>query len=354
VEWIFLVLYGTMTVVLASNLASLAAGRRREGRRFGGLLSVLIPARNEERNLARLLPSLLAQTGIDFEVIVYDDASVDGTAGVVSRAGDSRVRLLRGHGPPQGWVGKVYALYQASREARGDVFLFLDADTVLRGPGALARIAARFAALPPPALLTALPWFRGGAPLLVSLVPYTFLTNLPLYAATRWGGRLVAAMNGQCWMIGRGDYLAHEPHLEHRHEVLEDIRIGQFLAGRGVRPRFADLRDELEVWMYRDTREAWRGFRKNAYLLLGGHVLPFTLVFCLFVLTYLLAPFWSPLWLAWAVGTKTVADRYCRFPLWVSLAAPATFVLWAGLLLDSAWSHALGRVEWKGRIVARR
>jgi len=353
VRWVFFVLYGTMTVVLVSNLVSLAAGRSRPAKRFQGLLSILVPARNEATNLGRLLPSLLAQTDIDFEVIVYDDASDDDTAAVVSRVGDPRVRLLRGEGPPPGWVGKVHALYRASREARGDAFLFLDADTALKHPGALARLAARFAALPAPGVFTALPRFRGGAPLLVSVVPYAFLTNLPLFVAARWGGRFVAAMNGQCWLIGRQEYLAHEPHLAHPREVLEDVRIGQFLAGRGLRPRFADVQDDLEVWMYRDTAEAWQGFRKNAYLLLGGRILPFTVVFSLFALTYLLAPLWSPLWLGWAVGTKLLADRYCRFPLWVTLAAPVTFVLWAGLLMDSAWSHVRGRVRWKGREVAR-
>lgn len=351
-RWLIIALYGSMTAVLASNLLYLAAGRRRPPVSFRGLLSILIPARNEERNLERLLPPLLAQVGVDFEVIVYDDDSDDDTAGVVERLGDHRVRLQRGRGPPPGWVGKVHALYQATREARGEAFLFLDADTVLRHPDALARIAGRFAALPPHAVLTALPRFRGGAPLLVSLVPYGLLTGLPLPIAARWGGRLVAAMNGQCWMIGRADYLAHEPHRTHPDEVLEDVRIGRFLADRGVRPRFADLQDDIDVWMYRDGREAWQGFRKNAYLLFGGRPLPFTLLFGLFALTFVVAPLSSPLWLAWAMGTKLIADRFSRFPLWVSAAAPVTFGVWTVLLLDSAVSHLRGRVEWKGRRVA--
>ena len=352
-RWLFLAVYGVLSAVLVANLVYLARARRRPAGPFRGLLSVLVPARNEERNLARLLPSLLAQKGVDFEVIVYDDDSEDDTAGVVTRLADPRIRLLRGRGPPPGWVGKVHALYRATRDARGDAFLFLDADTMLTGPGVLARIAGRFAALPPHGVLTALPRFRGGAQLLVSLVPYGLLTGLPLPFAARWGGRLLAAMNGQCWMIGRGDYLAHEPHRSNPDEVLEDVRIGRFLAFRGVRPRFADLSEELEVWMYRDTREAWRGFRKNAYLLFGGRPLPFAALFGLFVLTFVVGPASSPIWLVWVFGTKLAVDRFCRFPPWVSAAAPATFVLWTAMLLDSAWSHVRGRVEWKGRDVAR-
>lgn len=348
----FLIVYTLMTVVLAANLLHLA-WRGRIRARFAGRVSVLIPARNEEANLARLLPSLLGQQGIDFEVIVYDDASEDGTAAVVRANADERLRLLTGDGPPTGWVGKVHALYQASRDASGGVLLFLDADTAFKDPHALRRVACRYAALPHHSVLTALPHFRGAAPLLVSFVPYGLLTNLPMVVAERWGGKHVAALNGQCWMISRDDYLAEEPHLRHRNEVLEDVRIGRYLAGRGIRPMFADLQNELEVWMYSGMGEAWRGFRKNAYLLLGGRPVPFVLLFGLFTLTFVAAPFWSVGWLAWAVATKLVSDRFCRFPVWLSLAAPLTFVLWTALLLDSAWSHVRGQVMWKGRRVAR-
>jgi glycosyltransferase involved in cell wall biosynthesis len=343
-----------MTTVLVANLLYLARARRRAAPAFPGRLSVIIPARNEERNLRRLLPTLLRQRDVDFEVLVYDDASDDATAAVAEAIGDPRIRLLKGHGPPAGWVGKVHALFQATREAAGEAFLFLDADTALTGDRALARIAARFAALPPHSVLTAVPQFRGGAPLLVSVVPFMLLTNLPIPLAARWGGRLLAAMNGQCWLIARDDYFAHEPHRHHPNEVLEDVRIGQFLAHRGVRPHFADLQAEIEVWMYRDTREAWRGFRKNAYLLTGGSLAPFAAFLALFTLTFVVAPLRVPTFLAWAVALKLLSDRFTGIPLWVSLLAPLSFVLWVVLLADSALSHLRGRVEWKGRAVAPR
>jgi glycosyltransferase involved in cell wall biosynthesis len=354
VRWFLPAIYTTLSGVLAVNLLYLFRLRRRPAVPFRDLVSVVIPARNEERNLERLLRSLLPQTGVAFEVIVYDDGSEDDTAGVVSRFDDPRIRLLRGTGPPPGWVGKVHALFQATRDARGGALLFLDADTVLSHPEALARIAGRFAALPRPAVLTALPRFRGAAGLLVSLVPYGLLTGLPLPLAARWGGRRMAALNGQCWMIGREDYLTHEPHRNHPDEVLEDVRIGRYLASRGVRPIFADLQGELEVWMYRDLGEAWRGFRKNAYLLLGGHPFPFAVLFGLFALTFIIGPLAWPAGLAWLMATKLVSDRFSGFRLWVSAAAPATFALWTLLLIDSAWSHARGQVEWKGRPVAKR
>lgn len=350
-DWLLFAIYGTMTAVLAVNIGVLTRRRPTGGHSFQGHLSILIPARNEAANLRRLLPTLLAQRDVRFEVIVYDDASDDETAAVVTQAGDPRVKLLRGHGPPAGWVGKVHALHQASRAATGDTFLFLDADTVLKDLGALGRMADVYAGLPAHSVLTAVPHFRGGGSLLVSLVPYGLLTLLPLPLAERRGGRRLGALNGQCWMIDRADYLRHEPHLNHPAEILEDVRIGRYLASRGVRPVFVDLRDELEVWMYRGLRSAWRGFRKNAYLLLGGRMLPFAALFGLYLLTYVVAPLRSVGWLAWAVGAKLLADRFSRLPLWVSASAPVTFALWTLLLIDSAWSHKRGLVVWKGRSV---
>lgn len=348
---LLLAVYGVMSLVLASNLAHLARRRRARGRRFDGLVSILVPARNEQSNLERLLPSLLSQVGVAFEVIVYDDASDDDTAGVVERCADARIRLIRGSGPPKGWIGKVHALYSASRQASGDALLFLDADAALTHPHALDRILRRFGALPAHTVLTALPRFRGGARLIVSALPYGLLTFLPL-ALVRRVGRPLAALNGQCWLIGRADYFAHEPHLHHPAEVLEDVKIGRFLAGRGVSPSFADLADELDVWMYRDLAAAWRGFRKNAYLAAGGHPLPFLAFLAFLVVTHLVGPAMSLIPAIWLLVLKAVSDRFARMPLWVSALAPVTVVLCAGILVDSAITHLRGRTTWKGRNVS--
>lgn len=347
---ILLLAYAVMTAVLCANLVHLAR-RDRKRAAFTGRVSVLIPARNERANLSRLLPSLLGQRDVDFDVIVYDDASEDGTAEVVTATADPRVRLLRGSGPPPGWVGKVYALHQASLHARGDVFLFLDADAAFTDDRALHRILARFAALPAGSVLTGLPHLRGGGALLVSLIPYGVLVNQPLPLTERLRSRL-NSMNGQCWLIAREDYRRHDPHAAHANEVLEDIRIGQYLSARGVRPHFADLADDLEVWMYRTTAEAWRGFRKNAYLLTGGRPAPFAVFWTMFVVVFLAGPVLAPAWVSWIFATKLVSDRLARYPLWVSALAPVTLVLWAALLVDSALSHHRGTVDWKGRPVA--
>jgi glycosyltransferase involved in cell wall biosynthesis len=345
-------LFAAAAAVLAANLWYLFRRRRPPPSSLLPSVSVVIPARNEALNLRRLLPSLVSQRGVDLEVIVYDDVSDDGTSEVATSIGDDRLVVIRGEGPPTGWVGKVHALYQGARVATRDVLLFLDADTKLTDDDALARIARRFVALPVPGVLTAIPRFRSGGALLVSAIPYALLMTLPLALVPVFKSRRVAAMNGQCWMISRAEYLHHEPHLRHAGEVLEDVRIGRYLAERGVVPFFANLQGELEVWMYETFADAWRGFRKNAYLLLGGSVAPFALFFACYAAMFLVAPFISPWFLVPAYATKILSDRFARFPVWVSALAPASFVLWAALQLDSAFAHQRGSVKWKGREVA--
>jgi glycosyltransferase involved in cell wall biosynthesis len=345
--------YAAMAVLAACNLLYLR--RRSTPRTTAGAafppLSVLVPARNEASNLARLMPSLLAQRYADLEIVVYDDGSTDQTSEVVRGFGDERVRLLRGEGPPPGWVGKVYALYRAARDARGDVFLFLDADARLTHPDALRELMMLYQGLPAPRVLSGLTLLRGGGALLVSLIPFSVLAFFPVFLAPlgRWSS--LSLLNGQCWMIDRSLYMRLEPHEAVRGEVLEDVKIGRFLKARGAAPHVLDLRRWVEVYMYGDLAEAWRGFRKNAYLLLGGTPVRFVGLHLLYLLVIVVAPLTSLWTLAAFIALKAMTDRFAGFPVWVSALAPVSTILGGLLQLDSAIAHWLGRVRWKGRVV---
>ncbi len=330
---------------------------RRNARRVQGSplprLTVFIPARNEEENLGRLMPSLLTQRYPAAEFVVYDDGSTDGTAAVLNVfSTDARVRVLRGSGPPPGWVGKVHALHQATRDADGDLFLFLDADAELRHPNALANLVQRFLALPENSVLTGLTSLKkSGGQLLVSLVPHVILTGLPWFLAPRYERRSLGALNGQCWLVAAPLYRQHEPHEAVRDKVLEDVEIGRFFRARGVVSYLVDVQREVYIHMYRDLADAWRGFRKNAYLMLGGTPLRFALLWPCYVAVTVLAPLVSPWFLLSIYGLKATTDRIGRFSPWLTLFAPLSFALGAALQMDSALAHLFRRVEWKGRRV---
>jgi hypothetical protein len=316
-------------------------------------LTVLIPARNEEANLRRLLPSLLAQRYPAVEILVYDDASEDGTADVVRSFRDPRLRLLRGEGPPPGWIGKVHALAELSREATGDLFLFLDADAELLRSDALERLVARWSALPGPAVLTGLPHLVGGGRTIVSAIPYVFFAAGPVPLMLRLRPREASVLNGQCWMVTRETYERWQPHRAHPDAVVEDLAIGRYFGAHGVRVAMRDLQDDVAVWMYGGFREAWLGLRKNMYPALGGTPLRAAPFVALYAAVYLAAPFLSPWFLLSLYAMKAMADRCARQPWRVTLLAPLTFVAIAALVVDSGVAHARGTARWKGRVVAR-
>lgn len=352
-------LHALFLAVFAANLLYLrrARGARVTPERWPRV-SVLIPARNEEANLHRLLPTLCTQEYPDFEVLVYDDGSDDGTSAVIEKAG-APVRGLRGDGPPPGWVGKVHALYQATRAADGEVYLFLDADAALRDEHALQRLVEQFLAVDRKGgdaggVLTGLPRLRGGGSLLTSLVPFAMMTALPLALVPRTASRSLASLNGQCWLIRADAYHRHEPHAVLSNEVLEDVKIGRFLKANGMRLALRDLQDDLDVWMYRSLSEAWAGFRKNAYLLQGGTPLRFAVMQAFFWGVFVLPPLVSPWFLVSLYALKAGSDTFGRFPLRMGLLAPLSLLLGGLLPLDSAVSHWTGRVRWKGRAVGPR
>lgn len=351
---LFVVYHGLLACLILAN----ALWLRRRSARPAPLttypsLTIIIPARNEEANLQRLLPTLLAQAYPSFDVLVYDDASDDGTSDVVRRLGDGRVRLLRGEGPPPGWVGKVHALAEASTEAHGDLLAFLDADAELRHPDALAHLLARFTALPGEAALSGLTHMVGGGTLLVSAIPYAFFTTLPLPLVPLLRLPLFSAMNGQFWMIARATYERLQPHRRHPDEVLEDLVIGRYLMRHGVIPWMEDLQDDVAVHMYGSLGEAWRGLRKNIYLAMGGSPLLVAPFYGLYLLGYFAPLLVSPWFLLSLFALKGLSDRVARQPLRATLLAPLTFVLLAALALDSAVSHWTGTAQWKGRRIVR-
>lgn len=346
-------IHAAMALTLVANLVYLARGRRQQNRTAQPSVSVLIPARNEEHNLRRLLPSLLRQHYADFEVIVYDDGSDDATWAVMQEyaATDDRIRPLQGSGPPAGWVGKVHALFQATRAAGKDRYLFLDADAELLHEDALAHLVAYHEALPERSVMTGLPHLRGGGQLLVSLVPNSMFVGLPWPLVKSFRLRALGALNGQCWMIRRALYHAYEPHRSLPGEVLEDVQIGRFLLSKGVVPYMRDVQRHLAVYMYTDLRDAWLGFSKNAYLILGGTPAAFAFFYTYYCLAFLGAPFLWIGFLASVYALKVATDRLGRFPLWLSLLAPVAYALGALIQFDSARRHWTGRVAWKGRTV---
>lgn len=345
--------HAVIWLTLVGNLWYLRRTRRADPLDDAPSVAVCIPARNEEGNLQRLLPSLLEQDYPDLTLHIWDDGSEDGTWDVLQAVDDPRVHAYQGDGPPSGWVGKVHALYQLSRRTDAERYVFLDADAELEDPAALRRLVGRFEAQPRDSVASALPRLRGNALLTVSLVPNAILAGLPWLFVRLLPIDSLGALNGQCWIIRSDDYHEHEPHAEVREEVLEDVEIGRYLKANGLTPVLLDLRDTVSVYMYESFGDAWRGFRKNAYLILGGSAWAFPPLWIFFLVTWVLAPFVSLWFIASIYGLKAVTDRLNRFSPVLTALAPVSYLLGSILQIDSALHHWTDRVSWKGRTIHR-
>ena len=267
------------------------------GARSDRRVSLLVPARNEALNLAETLPLLLAQ-GAD-EVLVLDDDSDDETAGVIAEF--TGVRGLEGQPLPSGWSGKNWACWQLAQKASGDVLVFTDAD-VSWEPGALASLldfAGRSDAV------YASVWPRQRTPtfferLAVPVIDLILLGLLPYPLVKRSTDAAFSAGNGQCMMWTRSAYLQVGGHAAFKDEVLEDVKMGQYAKGRGLKTVLALGGDMLSVRMYRTRAELLEGFSKNILAAHSGSraLLVLSLVFntLMYTLSWLLI-FANPLWL---------------------------------------------------------
>ncbi len=270
-------------------------GRYREpGASDGGRVSVLIPARDEAGSIGAAVGSVLASRGVELEVVVMDDGSSDGTAGVVEElaARDTRVRLERAPELPAGWNGKQHACWALAAVARYDVMCFVDADVRLEAE-ALARMVGFLdgnglvSGFPREETETWLEW------MLLPLIHFALLGFLPLETMRAGTDPAFAAGCGQILMVRREAYFASGGHAAIRATMHDGLLLPRAFRAAGFRTDLADLTGLATCRMYRSAGEVLKGLAKNAtegiadpvrigpitVVLLLGQVLPFGLVF---------------------------------------------------------------------------
>ncbi|HIN33181.1 MAG TPA: glycosyltransferase [Nitrospirales bacterium] len=234
-------------------------------------VSIIVPARNEERSLGRCLDSLLAQDYPDFELIVVDDQSTDCTADLIaSRTNqDSRIRSLRVTSLPDGWTGKNYALARGVCEAQGEWLLFTDADTD-HAPHALRENLA-FAQRHHIDMLSMTPDQECVSVWEKLLQPTIFETLSHWFSYRRINDQRdeQAAGNGQYIMIRRSLYDSIGGHEGIKGCILEDVELARRAKRAGGKLWFAPAQGKIRVRMYHTFAEIWNGWAKNLYLLQG-------------------------------------------------------------------------------------
>ncbi len=347
----------------------------REGVGSGApFVSVIVPARNEERNIEACVSSLERSSYPRFEIIVVDDRSTDRTAEVarVAERGRAERRLvIEGAELPEGWLGKPWACTQGAREARGELLLFTDADTthdrelLERSVRALQEDEADAVTLFGRQLMESF-WERLLQPQIFLAMAIRFPDQRRPVPRKRWRD---AIANGQFLLFTRSAYERLGGHEAVQAEVVEDLRLAQLLVEGGQRLVVRGAEDVFNTRMYQSLGEIVDGWSKN--LAIGGRqtippklrlfVLPVSLVTA--ITLWLVPPAVALLGLLGLVPAPLSSWGYTLTTLCVVFWSLITWGLhapfWYGVLYPigslvsfyifaRSWMRG-GRVMWKGR-----
>src|SRR5256714_2272723 len=384
-SWVIFCLWllgGALTLVALARhkaLKPIGDARLRDG--GAPTVSVLIPARNEERRvLKRCVRSILAQDYVDFEAVAVNDRSTDATGAILRSlaARDDRLRVVEGEETPVGWLGKPFALQQALEASRGSWVLSTDADMIF-APTAL-RTAVAYAVENDCDALTLVPHFDALSFWERVFVPTWFWGALILFPQELANSPKTSMAIG----VG-GFYLIRRAALERvggfgavRAEVLDDMRLAEILKGSGARTVAEYAPALLSTRMYTNLSELWESSAKNWFAILRfSLVLTFATLAWMFFVAVLpptLAAasalalalgfadvFWRqllvPTLLTWAtfVSLHALVNRRCGVSAVYALTAPLGWVLSCVVLVGSAHRGLAGSgLLWEGREVCPR
>jgi chlorobactene glucosyltransferase len=368
---VFLLAAGYFLLLSLSNVVWLRLSARRSQAGGSGRVSVLVPCRNEAGNIARCLDSLLAQSYDDYEILVLDDRSNDGTWDLIEGYAErhpERVTALQGRPlPASGWYGKPHAMHQLAERAGGSYLLFTDADTV-HGPESVAWAVGRLERMKADCLSgyvrQRIASFGEMIIVPVMYIMSAFFLPLWLIPATRLPALSFAI--GQFILFRREAFDAIGGYACVAERISDDVYVAREVKRAGFRLAFVDLRRQVSCRMYDGYAAAFEGIGKNIFDFFRHRPLFFAAaasVLALFVvLPLLLLPFQlasadasarptltaiATLLAAWAL---TLYDR--GLPWWSPLLYPLQFVH----ILYMAWKGfgvvSSGRgVVWKGRVL---
>lgn len=263
------------------------------------LISVIVPARNEEENIPHCLESLQQQDYPNFEVIVVNDRSKDRTGSIVEAFArrDPRVKPVNGERLKDGWLGKSHALHQGVQVARGDWLLFVDADT-WHHPQSLSasmdhvlRENVDMLSLYPHFVCKSF-WEKVIQPAVGRMIliagPLTFVNSRKPIS------RIFYMAIGQFILVRKNVYEAVGGHAAIRERVTEDVELAKRVKGAGYALNFLYGFDVLHTRMYTTFSELWRGWSRSFYPAMGNNlpqaVLETVLVFIFGTLPYLSLP----------------------------------------------------------------
>jgi glycosyltransferase involved in cell wall biosynthesis len=271
------------------------------------LVSILIPARNEENNIGNILNDLLNQNYQEIEVIIFNDLSTDKTAEIIKEFAetDTRIKLINSDHLPDGWLGKNWACHSLSKQARGEYLLFLDADVrlsngiIIKAISYINRLKAALVSIFPKQIIK-----TTGEKITVPNMNFILLSLLPLVLVRKSVFSSLAAANGQFMLFNSEIYKSLNPHEKMKNNKVEDIEIARYLKMSKYKIACLVGDKSVQCRMYKGFNEAVNGFSKNVTAFFGNSLI-LSFIFWLvttFGFIFILMKLTFPLFITWLIA----------------------------------------------------
>ncbi len=236
-------------------------------------VSVLIPARDEEKNVSQLMDSLTTHDYQNTEILIYDDNSTDNTWKILKdwEAKYPNIKAVKGDILPQGWLGKNHACHKLALQARGDYLLFLDADVDIK-VGLMVNAMAHVQKynLQLLSLFPTQKMVTFSEKLTVPLMNWILLSLLPLIFTRISSHPSLAAANGQFMLFDAETYRKEQFHEKFKNQKVEDIIIFRYMKQKGYRVHTLLGNQQIYCRMYDSMTASVQGFSKNVFEFFGG------------------------------------------------------------------------------------
>lgn len=324
-------------------------------------ISVIIPARNEADSLPILLASLRNGGCVPDEIIVVVGQCEDGTKGVAKGEG---VTIVDSEPLPEGWVGKPWACYQGARLAKGDILIFLDADTCLE-KGGLRDILDTY--LETDGIVSIQPYHKTKR-LYEQLSIFFNIIMMCAMGPFTVMGRLVRPIGlfGPCVVMRKACYFEGGGHIAVKGEVVEDLALGDELKKRNLPIHCYGGRGTISFRMYpngmRELVDGWsKGFAigaRMAYIPLLVAIIAWigsgisATVFAIGAIWSMhntAIMWWTLAYLAYAIQVQWMACRVGTFRFYTALLFPVSLLFFVGVFFRSVFLISIKRsVKWKG------
>jgi len=356
-------------VITLANIRFLRRTRNVLPETRGPKVSIILPARNEEDNIAECLSCLVGQTYEDYEIIVVDDNSEDRTAALAREfvSSDPRVKLLQSGPVPSSWNGKQFACNRGVSASSGDLLFFTDAD-VRHEPDSLARAVAQMKQQNAHFLSGYVRQEIGSFGELI-IIPMTYMMTSLLMPL-----RILTTRLFPTWGFAIGQYiLMRRDALEEvggyrsiKDSIVEDMALSRAMRACGRPTAFVDAQASASCRMYHGYADAFRGFAKSVFGAVRGRSLVI-IGLAAAIVGLILAPFhiWLravlaggvsfhpsvvPVLLFLLVWGLTLLDR--GLPAYQALLYPLAFANLVLIGFVGMLRTGFGRgIEWKGRLV---